>query len=1047
MATAASIQAVQEAYIAYYGRPGDPAGIDFWAERLDAAGGNTSAMISAFGTSAEASARYASLSVTDAVNAIYNQVLGRDAEAGATGIDFYVNKVLSGEFTLVTLAQNIWDGATSGTDAQTVANKLTAANSFTQTLRDDAAANTAYSGTNAAGNARNWLAEVDSTEASVTAQTAAIATTIESIAESPANPGSTFTLTSADTDSLTGTSSDDTFDATTVGTLSSGDIIIDASTSDNDVLNAVLATTATTPKVTNVETVNVTAQYLTGGIDITNFTGVDTVNVNAGLPRGTLTVANVNSVNAASIVAGDNVGVLNVSSLTSGTRDGVSVNINNASAVITGSAGNDIYDITVGVSGSLTLATIAANDTVTIRASESFSLTNGASTLTQLNLNMAGTGTVTVSTGLATSTTVISDYDVVLSAGSGASTLFGSLKINSSGAGSLTLNVGSAVTTNLSGADVDYVKISQANTNAAATYEINASSVLQLAGTVGQALTIELDSVANTQSYSAGLGALIVEVQENQTASLTTGTSVGTLLVRAVADEVADNPSGSALTLSTVTLDANTNVILADGSEDLRIAVLANNNDETLDARTMTGALELMQVSAALTAYTGSGDDYVSGLAASGTLDISTFAGADSVFGSDNVDTIDLGDGDDTVDPGPGIDVVTLGSGSDVIRYAIGDGEDIVSDFVKGVDKIILTGGSAVDVTNLTVTTSGNYTLGAAGLGTVTLTGNTGASLSDSIQLGLSTSATYDLSSVGSASVTAGELSDFITIASQTTSAAITLTTGSGSDVVLFNVAPAGVGSAGALAATISDFTLGTDKLIVYGTASDVLTLDIHSGTVSSGAFSGTFGSAAITLTGVTTKDVANSVQFGFSGTTANSYDVGSASTVTLSDFNDYVTLASTAEIIIKDGGGFDWVEVQASAAILNLNYDSLTGICSGTNAVGMAANATKVSDAVSGSIYVFANGEDGAGSSALEYTGSGASAATLDNVATFISANLGTSDGERYVVIINDISGEMAYSYYVNVAGTLDSGDITLITQVDLDLLTGDVISTSDIA
>ena len=113
MATAASIQAVQEAYIAYYGRPGDPAGIDFWAERLDAAGGNIDAMISSFGTSAEASARYASLSVTDAVNSIYNQVLGRDAEAGATGIDFYVNKVLSGEFSLVTLAQNICDGATS----------------------------------------------------------------------------------------------------------------------------------------------------------------------------------------------------------------------------------------------------------------------------------------------------------------------------------------------------------------------------------------------------------------------------------------------------------------------------------------------------------------------------------------------------------------------------------------------------------------------------------------------------------------------------------------------------------------------------------------------------------------------------------------------------------------------------------------------------------------------------------------------------------------------------------------------------------------------
>ena len=1041
MATAASIAAVQKAYVAYYGRPADPSGLEYWATRVDSEGGINS-LIGQFGTSAEASARFGSLTQSDAIDALYQQIFGRAPEAA--GKQFYLDGLLRGDYTLVTIAQNVIDGAT-GTDAVIVGNKLSAAQSFTDSLdtADDVAA---YVGNNAAGNARNWLAAVGSSEASLTDAVAGIDALVTTLQNAPVNPGTTFTLTSADTDSVTGTANDDVINATTVGTLSSGDIIIDSSTTDNDVLNAVLATTATTPKISNIETVNVTAQYLTGGIDATNFTNVSTLNVDAGLPRGTLTVANVNSVNVKSVVAGDNVGVLNVSSLTSGTRDGVSVDINNASAVITGSAGNDIYDVTVGVSGSLTLATIAANDNVTIRASDSFALTNAASTLTQLNLNMAGTGTVTVSTGLATSTTVNSDFDVVLSAGSGASTLFGNLKINSSGAGSLTLNVGSAVSANLSGADVDYVKISQANTNAAVAYELNASSVLQLAGTVGQVLTIELDSAANNQAYSAGLGALIVEVQENQTASLTTGTSVGTLLVRAVADEAADNPGGSALTLATVTLNANTNVLLADGSEDLRIADLSNNGDETLDARGMTGALELMKVSAALTAYTGSGDDYVSGLPASGTLDISTYAGNDTVFGSNNADTINLGDGDDTVDPGPGVDIVTLGSGADTIRYEIGDGEDRVSDFVKGEDKIVLTGGSAINVSNLTVNSSGNYTLGAAGLGTVTLTGNTVADMSDSIQLGLSTSSTYDLSAIGSASVTAGGLSDFIMIASQATSAAITLTTGSGSDVILFNIAPGGVGSAGAAVGTISDFVLGTDKLIVYGTAVGVTDIDIHSGTVSSGLFSGTFGSAALTLTGVTTKDVANSVQFGFSGSTANSLQISSA-TVTLSDFNDYVSLAATATVVIKDGGGFDWIEVQSTASVLSLNYDSLAGIGSGANAVAMAANAAKVSDAVSGAIYVFANGEDGAVSSALEYTGSGAAAASLDNVAAFISANLGVSDGEKYVVIINDISGDMAYSYYVNVSGTLDSGDITLITQIDLDTGISGVVTTSNIA
>ena len=40
-------------YVAYYGRPGDPGSVDFWAEQLDAVGGNLNAIIDAFGNSQE----------------------------------------------------------------------------------------------------------------------------------------------------------------------------------------------------------------------------------------------------------------------------------------------------------------------------------------------------------------------------------------------------------------------------------------------------------------------------------------------------------------------------------------------------------------------------------------------------------------------------------------------------------------------------------------------------------------------------------------------------------------------------------------------------------------------------------------------------------------------------------------------------------------------------------------------------------------------------------------------------------------------------------
>ena len=367
MATAASIQAVQEAYIAYYGRPGDPAGIDFWAERLDAAGGNIDAMISSFGTSAEASARYASLSVTDAVNAIYNQVLGRDAEAGATGIDFYVNKVLSGEFSLVTLAQNIWDGATSGTDAQTIANKLTAANSFTQTLRDDAAANTSYSGDTAAANARTWLSGVDDDSSTVTSSVASIATTIENLDQTPTNPGSTFTLTTTATgDVFSGTARDDTFDATTSGTLQGADSLIDGSTSDSDVVNAVVATTGVAPKITNVETLNIKAKFLSGGIALDQVTGSERVVADSTLTSGSSLISGATTLSAGIIEASDNIATLNVHSAAAGTRDTVSVLMNQASGTITAGTGVDSYSVTLGSGAVVQTSGFATLDNITI---------------------------------------------------------------------------------------------------------------------------------------------------------------------------------------------------------------------------------------------------------------------------------------------------------------------------------------------------------------------------------------------------------------------------------------------------------------------------------------------------------------------------------------------------------------------------------------------------------------------------------------------------------------------------------------------------------
>ena len=50
MATQASLNTIQSLYVAYYGRPADPAGLEFWANLLDQAEGDLSGIINAFGT-------------------------------------------------------------------------------------------------------------------------------------------------------------------------------------------------------------------------------------------------------------------------------------------------------------------------------------------------------------------------------------------------------------------------------------------------------------------------------------------------------------------------------------------------------------------------------------------------------------------------------------------------------------------------------------------------------------------------------------------------------------------------------------------------------------------------------------------------------------------------------------------------------------------------------------------------------------------------------------------------------------------------------------
>jgi hypothetical protein len=124
-----SFDYVQKAYVAYYGRPGDPAGMLYWAGRMDAEGRSLNAIIGAFGYSDEFNRRYGGLVYTDLVTRVYQQALNRDPDPA--GLNFYVGELEAGRRTLQTITLDVLNGATTAPDSTVIANKLEVAAYYT----------------------------------------------------------------------------------------------------------------------------------------------------------------------------------------------------------------------------------------------------------------------------------------------------------------------------------------------------------------------------------------------------------------------------------------------------------------------------------------------------------------------------------------------------------------------------------------------------------------------------------------------------------------------------------------------------------------------------------------------------------------------------------------------------------------------------------------------------------------------------------------------------------------------------------------------------
>lgn len=184
---AVTLAQLEQLYLAYFGRPADFDGVAFYTT----SNSTLEQVETAFANSAESKALYGTTYGSNFVNAIYQNLFGRDADAA--GLAYWVGQIANGAFSPAAAALVILEAAKND-DALVIANKLSAATTFTNSLTT-ATDILAYQGNAAAAAARTWLATVGATSTSLTTAVANLPSVIANIEVIGGATGTTVTLT------------------------------------------------------------------------------------------------------------------------------------------------------------------------------------------------------------------------------------------------------------------------------------------------------------------------------------------------------------------------------------------------------------------------------------------------------------------------------------------------------------------------------------------------------------------------------------------------------------------------------------------------------------------------------------------------------------------------------------------------------------------------------------------------------------------------------------------------------------------------------------
>lgn len=525
-----------ELYVAYFNRAPDADGLAYWSDKVANGGWKVATVARSFMDQTEVKSTYPDyMTSSEIVDKVYTNVLNRAADAD--GKTYWVNQLNTGKVTKADLIQAVVNAAKSttgtATDAATLANKTSVGEYFAVTL-----------GSNDKAAAASIMTGVTSDAASVTAAKAS----------STAANGQTFMLTTG-TDNITGTTGNDTINATGT-TLTALDVINGGAGTD-------------TLKV--VDAAGVMNTTIPAGLNITNVEKME-IQTSGNLGR----------------TAGE------------GTTESAMVQFQDLAQGLTLNLGGRVITATGGTATAADIATAFTSGTTTNNAAVSGALTGwtvaaGGSTQQAKFTSTTPDSNVSdlVATGFAvTGKPAVNQASTVLVT-AGTTNTTDTISFVYNGVNLTTAQTGAttdvAAATAIANAINNYAAQTIATTSGTATVTISSPFVVSLANFAGTGATF--GAFTTTQAYTAAVPAAAPTLVITQGAApSTTAAAYDVSGIASLTDVSITGVAGMGLKAATtqnVTVSGSTGTITVDGGKDVTVTDATADKNITIGATTV----------------------------------------------------------------------------------------------------------------------------------------------------------------------------------------------------------------------------------------------------------------------------------------------------------------------------------------------------------------------------------------------------------------------------------------------------------------------------